>query len=307
MYQLDVWLIIRSRLIICLLPKLHFFTWNEWHSWNPALRISLLVLKMPALGFSPLVGRRVSRRPLKHTPASLSFLIERMRQRMVSSSHNCPWLTEEPKHSPERSFCGKWHETMWVCGQPFFDGTNRSMEWGRGREKMLRGEKVNCTNEFEPLNWQSLTARLSLFHVPKEAHSSLVICRFSSPTPPFFSHIANQLFPANVPGVECGVEYLQCWALVWEQASCLCSAYSLQPKTEEERAKQQPQVWPVCRMPGLLSGWQPPTHQGYTAVIRWEEMLEIPNSTDRAHVTWNEEGKSLPPVCMRNAGAGWWW
>lgn len=80
---------------------------------------------------------------------------------------------------------------------------------------------------------------------------------------------------------------------MWEQASCLCSAYSLQPKTEEERAKQQPQVWPVCRMPGLLSGWQTPAHQGYTAVIRWEEMLEIPNSTDRAHVTWNEEGKSL--------------
>lgn len=78
---------------------------------------------------------------------------------------------------------------------------------------------------------------------------------------------------------------------MWEQASCLCSAYSLQPKTEKERAKQQPQVWPVCRMPGLLSGWQPPTHQGYTAVIPCEEMLEIPNSTDRAHVTWKEEGK----------------
>lgn len=47
-------------------------------------------------------------------------------------------------------------------------------------------------------------------------------------------------------------------------------------------------------MPGLLSGWQRPTHQGYAAVICWEEMLEIPNSSDRAHVTWNEEGKSLP-------------
>lgn len=93
--------------------------------------------------------------------------------------------------------------------------------------------------------------------------------------------------------MEYGVEHLERWALVWEQASCLCSAYSLQPKTKKERAKQQPQVWPVCRMPGLLSGWQPPTHKGYTAVICWEEMLEIPNSTDRAHVTWNEEAKSL--------------
>lgn len=46
-------------------------------------------------------------------------------------------------------------------------------------------------------------------------------------------------------------------------------------------------------MPGLLSGWQPPTHKGYTAVIRWEEMLEIQNSTDKAHATWNEEAKLL--------------
>lgn len=93
---------------------------------------------------------------------------------------------------------------------------------------------------------------------------------------------------------------------MWEQASCLCSAYSLQPKTEKERAKQQPQVWPVCRMPGLLSGWQPPTHQGYTAVIRWEEMLEIPNSTDSAHVTWNEEGKSLPQFAYVMLGLASW-
>ena len=43
-------------------------------------------------------------------------------------------------------------------------------------------------------------------------------------------------------------------------------------------------------MPGLLSGWQPPTHKRYTAVICGAEMVEIPNSTDRAHVTWNEGG-----------------
>lgn len=55
-------------------------------------------------------------------------------------------------------------------------------------------------------------------------------------------------------------------------------------------------------MPGLLSGWQPPTHQGYTAVIRREEMLEIPNSTDRAHVTWNKEGKSLPQFAYKMLG-----
>lgn len=109
----------------------------------------------------------------------------------------------------------------------------------------------------------------------------------------FFLAFPTSSLSPNVSRMEYGVEHLECWAPVWEQASCLCSAYSLQPKTEKERAKQQPQVWPVCRMPGLLSGWQPPTHQGYAAVIRWEEMLEIPNSSDRAHVTWNEESESL--------------
>lgn len=144
-------------------------------------------------------------------------------------------------------------------------------------------------------------------------HTLLLLCYSpsSSSTPPFFfsllflARCPPALFPANAPRVECGAEHLQRRAMVWEQAGCLCSAYSLQPKTEKERAKQQPQVWPVCRMPGLLSGWQRPTHQGYTAVIRWEEMLQIKNSTDRAHVTGNEEGKSLPHVCMRNAGPGW--
>lgn len=56
---------------------------------------------------------------------------------MVSLSHNCPWLTEEPKHSLERSFCGEWHETMCVCGQPFFDGRNQSMKWSKGEKKTL--------------------------------------------------------------------------------------------------------------------------------------------------------------------------
>lgn len=219
---------------------------------------------------------------------------------MVRLSHKCPWLTKKPKHSLERSFCGEWHEKIWVCGQPFLDSRNQSTEWSTGKRKVQRERKWfknNSDTEFETLMWQiPLVFLLRFIHMNKHALTVFAPNLSFPQLLLFVSHlqIAPQIHSLLMyPELGYWDEHLQCWTGVWEQSSCLCSAYCLQPKTEKERAKQQPQVWPVCRMPGLLSGWQPPTHQGYTAVICWEEMLEIPNSTGRAHVTWNEEGKSV--------------
>lgn len=173
----------------------------------------------------------------ENTLTPLSFLIERIWLGNVSVTHNYPWLTKEPKHSLERSFGGEWHETAWVCGQPFFDDRNQSMEWSRGKEKCWP-VGMSLMLRYRAL---SLSPDSFCFQLRTSVLVILVICR---PLPwllPFlflWPHIAHQLFPANVPGVEYGVQYRQCWVLVWEQASCLCSAYSLQPKERGEGASK---------------------------------------------------------------------
>lgn len=218
----------------------------------------------------------------ENTLTSLSFLIERIWLGNVSLTHNYPWLTKEPKHSLERSFGGEWHETAWVCGQPFFDDRSQSMEWSRGKEKcwsvgmslMLRYRALSLSPD--SFCFQLRTSVLVILVICRPLPWLLPFCFFdlTLPTSSFLLMYPEWSVAFSIVSVEpwCGNRL----------AVCVLHIACSQRSEEKERAKQQPQVWPVCRMPGLFSGWQPPTHQGYIAVIRWEEMLEIPNSKDRA-------------------------
>lgn len=109
-----------------------------------------------------------------NTQSSLSLWVERVWERMVRLSHKCPWLTKKPKHSLERSFCGEWHEKIWVCGQPFLDSRNQSMEWSTGKRKVQRERKWfknNSDTEFESLMWQiPLVFLLRFIHIWISTH-----------------------------------------------------------------------------------------------------------------------------------------
>lgn len=147
---------------------------------------------------------------------------------MVRLSHKCPWLTKKPKHSLERSFCGEWHEKIWVCGQPFLDSRNQSMEWSTGKRKVQRERKWfknNSDTEFESLMWQiPLVFLLRFIHMNKHA-LTVFAPNLSFPQQLLFvSHlqIAPQIHSLLMyPELGYWDEHLQCWTVVWEQAGCV--------------------------------------------------------------------------------------
>lgn len=163
---------------------------------------------------------------------------------MVGFTHNYLWLTSKPKHTQECSSGGEWFKTALACGQPFYNSRNQNVKWD-SREMLIVSEGLHSSEQYFPW-WIFLVLAMKACPLTSSNQSCL------PPSSSIFPQIFCQVFPIILP---VNVLWVWGWADV-EHASCLYSAYSLQPKTGERQAKQRPQVQPVLRVPGLFSAWQ---------------------------------------------------